>query len=144
MDKDVEGIIVSLNSIQSLEDVDELNKLENALKQLSITKNREQATETLFNVYERFPLADGYGLFWSILHLLEKFPNYEPLLVQSIHRQPTEWSMLMINRILNTGRTHIDEIDLLTLLQEVANNTNQTKAIRDGAQRFIDWQKSRT
>lgn len=54
----------------------------------------------LFRVFERFPDEDGAGVLWSIVHGVESLPfNYEPLLRQSIARQPSFMAAIMLRRL---------------------------------------------
>ncbi len=83
------------------------DKLDQLLEQLWVTGAPEQGMKALFGIFERYPEDDGNGVFWTILHGLERLPNYEPALVSSVRRQPTEFNVLMVNRILNTGQESI-------------------------------------
>ena len=55
----------------------------------------------LLDIFERFPLHDGFGVFWSALHGLEDIPAYEPHLLASLRRQPSRFGLIMARRILN-------------------------------------------
>ncbi|MBI5035197.1 MAG: hypothetical protein HZB51_32120 [Chloroflexi bacterium] len=138
MEIEISNIVTELESIRSLHDVENLKKLEATLKRLGATEHRDQAMDALYRLYERFPLDDGYGLCWEILHQLERMPNYEIALVQSLQRQPAQFSLTMLERWLNAGRTHIDGIDLIALLITIAANPNENAAIRESAQECLD------
>src|ERR1700723_1101145 len=56
------------------------------------------AVEDLLAVFERFPEDDGAGVFWSILHGLEALTGYEPALVRSVQKRPSEFGVLMVGR----------------------------------------------
>lgn len=141
MNTEISSIIADLASIRSLHAVDDLKKLEATLKRLAATEHPEQAMDTLYRFYERFPLDDGYGLCWEILHLLEGMPNYEIALVKSLQRQPVQFSLTMLERLINVGRTHVEGIDLIALLKSIADNSNENAAIREIAQDCLGSQR---
>ena len=62
----------------------------------------------MLRVFERYPDEDGAGVFWSIVHGLEALPGYEPFLVESYSkRAPSEFGVIMLGRILNSGQREI-------------------------------------
>lgn len=102
-------IITKLDTIKSVEDEGELALLDQAIEALFSTQSPERAIDALFRIYERFPESDGYGVFWSILHALEAMPGYEQRLIESVRRQPMEFNLNMVNRLLNANITHIGD-----------------------------------
>ena len=75
---------------------------------------------TLLRVFERFPRHDGHGVFWSILHGIERIAGYEPVLVEYVTRTPTEMGITMLQRIANAGIGAVGAVDLDTLIAELA------------------------
>jgi hypothetical protein len=142
MDERLKSIISSLDGIRSVEDESELGRLEIALNDLSMAERSELATEALLRIFERYPDKDGFGIFWSILHLLESFPDYESALIESVRRRPSSFSLLMVNRILNTGRRYAGDVDLLALLEDSAHTAHAPETVRDEAREFIEWQRA--
>jgi hypothetical protein len=138
MSLDVQNIIANLDNISSVEDPDELQKLEHNLNQLLASENPELGIDALLRVFERFPDKDGYGIFWSILHSLESLPGYEGTLVESVRRQPSEFGLLMVGRLLNSGMKEVKGTNLLSVLKEVAANERQPENIRGQAQGIVD------
>lgn len=54
----------------------------------------------LFRVFERFPDDDGAGAIWSIVHGIESADlDYEGPLRESLSRQPSELSRIMLGRL---------------------------------------------
>lgn len=141
MSLDEQNIIANLNSISSVEDPDELQKLDHNLNQLLASEHPELGIDALLSVFERFPDKDGYGIFWGILHGLEGLPDYEEKLIESVRRQPSEFSLLMINRMLNGGVTEVKGINLLGVLKDVAADERLPDEIRREAQGFVKWQE---
>ena len=143
MGDSIQDIIRMLDGVTSVEDEAELAKLDGAVNGLLASDHPERGVRALLHVYERFPGKDGYGVFWSMLHGLESLPGYEEAVVESVGRQPSEFSLLMVNRMLNAGRTHVNGTDLFALLEEVARNPHYSSAIRKEAEDFVDWQRGR-
>src|SRR5437868_2568461 len=63
---------------------------------------REQAIPAIFELLERFPDAE-FGSPGPLVHELEAIPGYELFLPESLHRQPTDLTVWMVNRILNSN-----------------------------------------
>jgi hypothetical protein len=89
-----------------------------------------------FDILERYPDDDGYEAFWSILHLLEKVPNYEIELAASMRRQPSLMTETMVSRLLNSEPSS-SQIDWIALLREAANHPNCPTRVRGYIQETI-------
>ncbi|QFZ83277.1 hypothetical protein GFK26_11140 [Variovorax paradoxus] len=107
-------------------------RLDDLLDELWQAGGPEQAIPEMLSVFERYPEEDGYGVMWSIVHGLEKLPNYEPALLASLARQPSELGIVMVGRMLNSGITEIGDVSLLLTLQEIAS-TATSPQIREAA-----------
>jgi hypothetical protein len=94
-----------------------------------------------FRLYERFPEADGCGVFWSILHGIESQHGCETLVVESVRRQPSQFPLLMLNRLLNAGMRWASGVELLELLQQVAANEQCLPSVRRAAKSFLAYQR---
>lgn len=105
----------SLQQITSLEDPTQLSRLESIVSSLTPENADESILLALYGIFERFPWQDGHGICWSILHLLESCSNYNSLLVQSVKRQPGEFNLTMVNRLLNEGILLTENENLLDL-----------------------------
>jgi hypothetical protein len=144
MNNRLQIIISTLDGISSVENESELHKLQSAIDDLFTSDQPELGIGGLLRIFERFPDQDGHGIFWSILHGSESLPAYEGALIESVRRQPSEFGLLMVNRLLNSGRTQVDGIELMALLEEVAGSSHYPEGAREGAREYIEWQRSRT
>ena len=97
----------------------------------------------LLSIFERFPNADGYESFWSIVHTLEAFPGYEPHLIKSIERTPAELSLTMVNRLLNAGVSEVSGLSLIALLEAVASSSKVDRPVAKAAQGCLSYQAQR-
>jgi hypothetical protein len=129
-------LIEVLDGITSLEDETHFATLERVVKVLSSAQREVPVALSLYRLLERFPFADSFGLFWPILHFLEGIPDNERLLVTSVRRAPGEFTVLMVNRLLNGGIRSVDGTDLLELLVEIATGPYNESA-RAQAGRFL-------
>ncbi len=143
MDNDQENLAV-IDSVASVTDTGELQKLEAALDTLFQLPQPERGVKTLFRLFERFPNEDGNGIFWTVLHGLEKLPGYEPYLKESIKRVPMEFNLLMVNRLLNSPLSNVQRQEWLASLREVENNPQSSDAAKEQARHFIEYQSERS
>jgi len=97
----------------------------------------------LLGVLERNPDHDGNGVFWSVIHALEAIGGYETELVKSISRQPHELSVLMLNRLINSGAHDIDGTPIISILESIVSNESFSDDIRDEANDFVKYQQNR-
>lgn len=107
-------------------------RLDDLLDELWQAGGPEQAIPEILSVFERYPEEDGCGVMWSLVHGLEKLPDYEPALLASLTRQPSELGIVMVGRMLNSGTTEIGDISLLLTLQEITRTTTSPQ-IREAA-----------
>ena len=90
--------------------------------------------EQLFSIMEKHPL-DDFGMPGAMVHFIESFyPDYLPLLIDSVRRAPAMHTVWMVNRCIN-GKT--DQEALLSVLREIADNGAADQAIQDSAKRFL-------
>lgn len=142
MSEGVEQVIQTLNKLQSMEEVTDLDTLDDCIEKLKEFPNPEASIDELLNIFEKFPDKDGYGVFWSVLHFLETMPGrYESKLIESVKRQPMEFSLQMVNRLINKGITEVNGECLIELLRDIADNESFSESARKQAQRYYDFQK---
>lgn len=130
----------NLNSIVSVDDPLQLKKLDEIIISAIPDECTEADFQALFALFERFPDSDGFGVFWSIVHLIEACKGYEPYLLESVHRRPVEFNVLMINRQLNANINEISGQPLAELLKSITTNVTATNEARAIAQEFLNYQ----
>jgi hypothetical protein len=115
----------------------ELDRLEGALAILRDGSHIHEAVRPLLGIFERFPTHDGFGMFWSILHALESAPgSYEAELIHSLRRGPSEFGVMMVNRMLSAGHEAVDGVALVHLLREVARRSDACEPVRTMAEEY--------
>jgi hypothetical protein len=115
----------------------QLRRLEELLSSLDPSACGEAEFEALLEVFERFPEHDGFGVFWSIVHLLEACTGYEQELVRSVRRKPVEFNLTMINRLLNAGVPEVGGQPLDGLLASAEESHEADQRARQVARGFM-------
>ncbi|MFD2556337.1 hypothetical protein [Sphingobacterium tabacisoli] len=134
----IEELIDQLNAInpndESLYEVDSIIDL---LHKLDIGEAK-RAIGPLFKIFERLNEGHYDGVLWSIIHGIEGFNEYEDDLIQSVNRCPNEYNLLMINRILNSGKQSYKSTDYLLLLKELHTDNNLSDFLKEEINGYID------
>lgn len=130
----------ALKSFTSPHDEAQLRQLDETVSSLRRENCGPDEFRELLGVFERFPEDDGYGIFWSIVHFLETCSGYEPLLIESVSRVPTEFNVLMVNRLINGNVLEVDGQSLLSVLASLASNPAASSSARRSAQGFLEYQ----
>ena len=127
----------ALAKFVSPHDVEHLRALEAAAARIDPTKLTEADFRAVFDLYERFPDEDGYGIFWTFLHAVEAADGYESALLASVDRKPVEFNVMMVGRFLNAGVVELAERNVLTLLNALAAETDISSRARETAKNFL-------
>ena len=110
---------------------------EEIIQQLIAAGAGFEIIEHLFSIMEHHPL-DDFGMPGAMVHFIEHFyPDYLPLLIQSVKRTPALHTIWMLNRCINGSD---DKEELLSVLKCIANDDAVDEAIRDSAKSFLDYQ----
>jgi hypothetical protein len=115
----------------------QLQMLDATLQGINTSSCGKAEIGALLGVFERFPEADGFGVFWGILHALEALEGYEPQLLASVQRKPCEFNVLMVTRLLNAGISQIEGQLLAGLLRSVLSNPQATAQALHDAQQYL-------
>jgi hypothetical protein len=127
----------ALARFTSPHDVEHLRMLEEAVARIDSKKMTEADFRAVFDLYERFPDEDGYGIFWSFLHAVEAAEGYESALLESVDRKPVEFNVMMVGRFLNGGVAELDGRNLSTLLNAVATRADISSRAQETAKSFL-------
>ncbi|WP_310483912.1 hypothetical protein [Chamaesiphon sp. VAR_48_metabat_403] len=145
MENNLQEIIDSIDALMTLDRAEDLTHLQ-ALVDLYF--NHPEAVNYLdvwFRLYERFPDKNGEDIFWTILHGIENYhPTSDKFAIESVLRQPSEFPLMMLNRLINGGIDRVDDVDLLKLLDRVATNENYSQIVRDTALGYLDYHREKS
>ncbi|QDV15462.1 hypothetical protein Pan153_00760 [Gimesia panareensis] len=117
-------------------------ELDELLEELFESESPASGIPAMLRVFERYPTEDRAGVFWSIIHGMESLPGYEPLLIESIQSAPSESGLIMVNRLLNSGVTQINGLDLVQLFEKTTQNRSAPAEVRESARRFLKKHQS--
>ena len=142
MDKRAADLVADIDAWSFGPD-DDLARLDALATEYFVRPDAADHVEAWFRLYERNPEDDGNGIFWTILHGLEGQPTCAAAVVASVRRRPTEFPVLMVNRMLNDGTRSVSGVDLLTLMTAVAGDPDASAGVRKYAQRFLKHQQDK-
>jgi hypothetical protein len=95
----------------------------------------------LFRLMERFPEED-FGSPGPIVHALEAMPGFELLLRESVARKPTQHTVWMVNRLLNSRLDDATRASWMQALEAVLQHPECDEAARESATEFLRYQRS--
>jgi hypothetical protein len=133
---DIRVIIAEIDLLSKLDSTEDLTRLEELIHLYFTHPQAEEFLDVWFRLYERFPDDESEGIFWSVLHGIENYPSCDRLVVKSVLRCPSEFPVMMVNRLLNAGIEKVDGVDLLKLLEGVATNDIYSLKIRETARNY--------
>ena len=88
----------------------------------------------LFQLLERFPKDESAGVLWSVLHGIETHhPNYEAELIQSLRRHPTDITVMMVRRMVNSGYSFVAGQSSKSLYQAVLTHPKDSEEAKESA-----------
>ena len=116
---------------------DDWRPLDRLILELHAIDAKSPPFADLLSVFERFPLEDGAGVLWGIVHWLEDVDGYEPHLLQSIRRVPSDLGVTMLGRMLNAHIATINGTLIKRVLQDVADDDDIAEEIRSSARNII-------
>jgi hypothetical protein len=126
-----------LDALDSFQPHDSWLPLEDLLEELWELGPPADALVPLFRFLERFPEDESGGVLMGLLHGIETFPAYETELLDSLHRQPTEITLLLVRRIANTGQQTIAQRPVASVYRAVDAHPNAPLAVKQMAQEFL-------
>lgn len=140
----IDATIAALGAfVPTEDDASNVARLYEILEGFGSLAVRERAVRPMFELVERFPLAD-LGSPGPLVHELEAIEGYRSFLCESLHRRPTALTVWMVNRILNSSLTASDRALWLSELQAVLNAPEAPVSARQEAEHFLELQKGKT
>ncbi|MGK5742107.1 hypothetical protein [Micromonospora sp. URMC 103] len=146
MSRSLTGIAAELEALTLL-DFDPMNinadgagRLQAICAELIERDDPERWAPLLYSLMERLDAAD-MGSPGPIVHALEAWSGYPPLLAESLRRKPTPLTVWMANRRLNTGSS--DAPEWFELLRLAAGHSAASPEAQADARDFLEHQASR-
>jgi hypothetical protein len=100
----------------------------------------KRAVDLLILVLEKNPNID-WGMPGSVVHAIERFEGYDPLLLESVRRAPMMHTLWMVNRMIN-GLPKTEQAPFHSAIAETATRTDVPDEVRAMAAEFVEFQKS--
>ena len=136
----IKTVIEALNEFIAVEnDSENVERLYEIFDGFRMQPDREKALPAMFAVIERFPEAD-LGSPGPMVHELEAIDGYQPLLRASLHRQPTDLSVWMVNRILNSDSTPLEREIWLEEMRLACVHPLCPISTRESVLEFLEYQ----
>ena len=135
------ALTTAVDHFANATDEAQLRELEENLSKFVPACCGEAEFRSLLGVFERFPDEDGFEVFWSIVHLIEACNGYELFLVQSVLRKPSEFNVVMINRLINGGVTSVEGQSLFAVLASVGSNKVASPRATELAKHLLEYQR---
>jgi len=126
-----------LRSLDSFQPHDSWMRLEDLLEELWELGPPADALMPLLRFLERFPEDDSGGVLMGLMHGIEIFSEYETELLDSLQRQPTEKTLLLVRRIANTGQKTIAQHPVASVYRAVYAHPNAPLDVKQMAQDFL-------
>lgn len=103
--------------------------------------DRERIVPAMFALMERFP-DQHLGTPGPLVHSIESLgiERYEPQLIDSVRRQPTDLNVWMVNRILNSNLPPEHRRQLLDLMRSVPEHPKVAPRVAESARGFLQHQ----
>jgi hypothetical protein len=135
------ALTTAIERFTSPQDEQQIQSLDQALSAVTPSSCGQAECLALIQVFERFPKDDGFGVFWSILHFLEATDGYEETLIESVLRSPTEFTLIMVNRLINGGVASVAGRSLIVLLRELSLSEETSPRAKELAGEFLAYQR---
>ncbi|HEX7637145.1 MAG TPA: hypothetical protein VF457_02010 [Burkholderiaceae bacterium] len=144
MTRSIDDLVAALRALAPTDDAsDNEHRLNEAFDGFHLMADREEALPEVFFLLERHAGAD-FGAPILLLRELEAFAAYPRLLAASLERQPTELTVVMCNRLLNTPLPRDRRQAWLARLNAVASHPCSPPSLRETTARLLDFQASRS
>ncbi len=136
----LESVIQELQSfVPTDDDSENVGRLYEIFKEFRSMTGRECVMPAMFKLLERFPNAE-FGSPGPLVHELEAIAGYEPLLRESLDRQPTRLTVWMANRILNAKLPQEQRDIWLNQLRLALEHPCSPDSTRGSARDYLEYQ----
>jgi len=99
------------------------------------TENPFKYVEHFLRLMEENPDAD-FGLPGPLVHFMESFNGYEDLLLQSVNRKPTIFTVWLVKRVINDPKLE-NRDRYIDVLKKILNNDTVNKEVKQEVLRYL-------
>ena len=134
------NLVISALERFQLEDEDtNICNLYEILEDFKSRPDRELAIDAIYSFLEKHP-EELFGSPGPLVHALESTSEYQNKLSASLRRQPTEATVHMVNRILNSEVLATQRDFWLLELEHVKSNIKCPGFVAESAKEFLEYQ----
>lgn len=138
-----EQIIKALNALRIDDDNEDemIEKIDTLMQELSKNNDAHTACEAMILLLERHPDSD-FGGPGAIIHTIEDhIGKYESLLFDSLSRQPTEYTLMLLQRMINGEKNPAIEFELIKLYKECAKHPKADMQVKYSVKEYLKFRK---
>ena len=99
------------------------------------TENPFKYVEPFLRLMEENPDAD-FGLPGPLVHFMESYNGYEDLLLQSVNRKPTIFTVWLVKRVINDPKLE-NRDRYIDVLKKILNNDTVNKEVKQEVLRYL-------
>ena len=139
-----EQIIKELNALKIDDDNEDemIERIDTLMQELSKNNDADTACEAMIFLLERHPDAD-FGGPGAIVHTIEDhIGKYESLLCDSLSRQPTEYTVMLLQRMINGEKDTERCLELLKLFKNCGKHPKADKQVKYSVKEYLKYRKS--
>jgi hypothetical protein len=138
MSTPIDSVILALNAFEPVDyDVENIGTLYAIFQDFQSIPDRQQAIPAMLSLLERFPDAE-LGNPGPIVDELEVIAGYESQLIKSLHRQPTDLTVWMVNRVLNSNLSAPEQAIWLAELKAAGQHPKSSDSTKEWVEEFLE------
>ena len=129
-----------INELIAAISTEDFYKTEDILDKVIQEDDSIEYVDALLKYMEENPLIE-YGMPGPVVHFAERYyqKGYEQLLFDSLSNKPTQHTLWMLNRIINSP-TLVDKEKYITLLRDISTDATVDENVRQDADKYLDYQ----
>ena len=136
-------IIEELDAME-IDDTNEdemIERVDMLMRELSKNDDAQTACEAMINLLERHQNAD-FGGPGAIIHTIEDhIGHYEKFLFESLNWKPVDSTVMLLQRIINAEKDHVEIKRLLKIFKECAKHPLADKQVKYSVKQYLSYRK---
>ena len=109
----------------TLNSPEDINKVNSLCEEICINNNSKNLLEDLFKILERNPHFN-FGMPGNLIRLIEKHykePDYKNYVIRSIERNPTEYNLWILQRLMNSFEKDEEREEGINIFKKILQET---------------------
>ena len=131
-------LVALLNAFEPTDNhLDNTDALYDLIGCAEITDDPSLLAIAALGIFERYPASD-FGAPGPLVHFIESLPGYQERLIESLIRRPTDYTVIMTARILNSEITQAQRTYWIDLLHQCVRHPAADDFARSRARTYVD------